>query len=358
MRKMRRVHALIVLGIFFFANMLQGSTWAALAAVPKASAELFGTSHVQLSWQMNANNISQTLCALPTMWLLQQRSGLRSVIHLGIGLICAQCTLWWLTSMSEGLVDAANIVTSALLSGAVLGGGGEMLLQSVPTQLSATWFPPRYRGIATAIASSGGYAGQTVSYLADYDITSAARLSAVLLFNAAAALALLVAALVAVRNAPEQALMLGAVERGYGSGTKWSGESDEETKSLLKQSSQSFTSAYFMYRYISRESCSQFDSLPLTSLTISGGDGALQSFTSASYGALPVHRTELSGPSDAVSVPWRRFCDPSCVILVVASASINAVFTSWLALLPILTTNAPQVSFYVPLHFTRILLTV
>jgi hypothetical protein len=27
----------------------------------------------------------------------------------------------------------------------------------------------------------------------------------------------------------------------------------------------------FMYRYISRESCSQFDSLPLTSLTISGG---------------------------------------------------------------------------------------
>jgi hypothetical protein len=26
-----------------------------------------------------------------------------------------------------------------------------------------------------------------------------------------------------------------------------------------------------MYRYISRESCSQFDSLPLTSLTISGG---------------------------------------------------------------------------------------
>ena len=114
----------------------------------------------------------------------------------------------------------------------------------------------------------------------------------------------------------------------------------------------------FMYRYISRESCSQFDSLPLTSLTISGGDGALQSFTSASYGALPVHRTELSGPSDAVSVPWRRFCDPSCVILVVASASINAVFTSWLALLPILTTNAPQVSFYVPLHFTRILLTV
>ena len=32
----------------------------------------------------------------------------------------------------------------------------------------------------------------------------------------------------------------------------------------------------FMYRYIPRESCSQFDSLPLTSLTISGARGVLQ----------------------------------------------------------------------------------
>ena len=33
----------------------------------------------------------------------------------------------------------------------------------------------------------------------------------------------------------------------------------------------SFGELYFMYRYISRESCSQFDSLPLTYLTIPGG---------------------------------------------------------------------------------------
>ena len=131
-----------VLAVFVGANVLQGATWASLASVPRASQMLFGPTMgpSELSWQMNANSIAQIVMVLPTMWLLSRRAGargraggLRTVIHLGCGFIFIQNALWWAAARSIGVVpgDRGTTVTkAALLVGAVLGGFGEMMLQS------------------------------------------------------------------------------------------------------------------------------------------------------------------------------------------------------------------------------------
>ena len=138
----------VVLAVFVGANVLQGATWASLASVPRASQMLFGPTMgpSELSWQMNANSIAQIIMVLPTMLLLSRRAGLRTVIHLGCGFIFIQNALWWAAARSIGVVPGdrgTTFTNAALLVGAVLGGFGEMMLQSTPSQLSAYWSESR-----------------------------------------------------------------------------------------------------------------------------------------------------------------------------------------------------------------------
>ena len=96
----------------------------------------------------------------------------------------------------------------------------------------------------------------------------------------------------------------------------------------------------FMYRYISRESCSQCDSLPLTSLTISGARAEMSAERDADdedCGGLCF----VQG-GDYIGVPLADyFPQPSSFPYFVQPYALHS-----------------QVSFYVPLHLTRIMLTI
>ena len=99
-----------------------------------------------------------------------------------------------------------------------------------------------------------------------------------------------------------------------------------------------------MYRYILRESCSQFDSLPLTYLTIPSKQGV--PLTSS----LPTHAVGGSARRRIVTATTVANALRDGVLLCELAAAVCDVADA---------TPVPKVSFfYLPLHFTRIMLTI
>ena len=109
-------------------------------------------------------------------------------------------------------------------------------------------------------------------------------------------------------------------KRSTGSGAGSGGSrAPERSASIASQSSSgSVGTCSFMYRYILRESCSQFDSLPLTSLTISPSGTSAAFASPVDAGGTPLGRAS-DGDADAAAAPGgagrrREGSDPSSAI--------------------------------------------
>ena len=107
------------------------------------------------------------------------------------------------------------------------------------------------------------------------------------------------AAAAAASSAPESSALGDSAAPGRGAGISW-----HHVASALRGDGE----LYCMYRYISRESCSQFDSLPLTSLTISGGDAPFDSLNEGSGIVAP--RGVACAAAGADATPRLRLAPP------------------------------------------------
>lgn len=308
----------------------------------------------ELSWQMNANSIAQIIMVLPTMLLLSRRAGLRTVIHLGCGFIFIQNALWWAAARSIGVVPGdrgTTFTNAALLVGAVLGGFGEMMLQSTPSQLSAYWFPPHARGLVTAIAAIGGYVGQCISYLFDLDVTSASTLASALFIDVVLALLVFLLTLLIVRERPpmpwydhdsEERM---ATQRSFDRRENADAREGETLLAEASRSTRGYPGAYGAGGSAGGSGSGFAWKEGGSGRALEKGRG-FGDATATSKNKLPKKQDDLDGSSPSKSVKaanavvgrrkWMRLCDLSCILLVTASATCNGVYQAWLSMVPIL----------------------
>ncbi|KAI8511178.1 Solute carrier 49 member 4 [Branchiostoma belcheri] len=153
-----------------------GNTWGPIA---DSAGKVLGWTDSNIALVNNCGCFSYVLLAIPCSWLMDVK-GLRTSVLLaaffmllGTGMRCftleepAQYVLATYRVLMTSAVDKGTCLTghSDLMKATFLNGCGAPVLMAAPPLISATWFPPKQRTTATAIAGLLGNVGCALSYV-------------------------------------------------------------------------------------------------------------------------------------------------------------------------------------------------
>lgn len=84
------------LSLYCLVAVVGGLWWSPFSAVPGLSAELYGMSTDELTWQQNFCNIAQGLCTPLSAWMLTKPNGLAILTKASGTAYIVQCVLFYL----------------------------------------------------------------------------------------------------------------------------------------------------------------------------------------------------------------------------------------------------------------------
>eukprot|EP00794_Sanderia_malayensis_P018065 gene18065-19874_t len=146
-----------ILGLFSLVGALENITWNTWGPIEASARNVYGWSKGTVSLLADWGAITFVLFVFPSAWVLDVK-GLRTstvlcafFIAIGSGLRC--------------LSNEPSTSTVLIHIGQFLLGIGGPVAQSSGTVLSSTWFPPKQRTTATAVASLASYMGTAISFV-------------------------------------------------------------------------------------------------------------------------------------------------------------------------------------------------
>lgn len=144
-----------VLGLFSAWNILQGCSFNFYGPISAEIVATQGWTLNELAWVENSANIAMLFC-VPIMGQAVSRSGNR-----GATLVCA-VLLFVCTALRCGLGTAGLPIAFVAM---LCNGASAAWLNSAGPVISATWFPPLERGLATALVSVSPPLGNCAGFI-------------------------------------------------------------------------------------------------------------------------------------------------------------------------------------------------
>ena len=131
--------------------------WNAFGPIAASMAFAFNWTLGTISWMTMWGTLTFILFVFPFIWLLEKH-GLRVVVLLMSSLILAGA------SFRMVKVEGASFLWLSHV-GSIFNGIAGALVMSAPSALSAAWFPPNERMIATSISQAFAFLGSGLSFL-------------------------------------------------------------------------------------------------------------------------------------------------------------------------------------------------
>ena len=129
---------------------LQGGIWNNFGPISEAVEPFYGWNDATIALQSNWGPIAYFIAVIPTVWLLDV-VGLRTSMLVGSGLVLAGSVLRVLHVAPDGLSGVL------MHGGQFLNGLAGPIGMSIGPVVSAAWFAPHERTMATAVQSASNY---------------------------------------------------------------------------------------------------------------------------------------------------------------------------------------------------------
>ena len=157
---------LCALTLFALLTSFQTLCWFTFSSASKPGVKAYyGWSNADLDLILNWGPIVGLLTQLPATALLARPGGVEHAMRLSALLMCSCCALRLIPSISSTFREQSPSATLALVHLAqMLNAAAGPLLMSGPTAVSARWFEPAHRGMATAVAYCGSNIGSLMAF--------------------------------------------------------------------------------------------------------------------------------------------------------------------------------------------------
>ena len=150
----RRWWVMLVFVIFASNQSVVWNTWSPIAA---ASESVFRWTDSTVAAIINTSEISYLVLVIPVNMLTNVK---------GVRFATIMCTgLMFIASFSRCFSTEKNVISVMAYVCALLQGAGATLPFAAPALISAVWFPPQERQMATAIISFSTYIGFSLSFV-------------------------------------------------------------------------------------------------------------------------------------------------------------------------------------------------
>lgn len=131
--------------------------WNAFGPITASMAFAFNWTLGNISWMTMWGTITFIVFVLPFLWLME-KYGLKVVVRLMASLIFAGAGLRMIKVEGTAFLWLSHF-------GSIFNGIAGALVMSAPSALSAAWFPPNERMIATSISQACAFLGSGLSFL-------------------------------------------------------------------------------------------------------------------------------------------------------------------------------------------------
>ncbi|XP_066912881.1 heme transporter FLVCR2-like [Clytia hemisphaerica] len=146
----------LMLFIFSMTTLLNGSMFMGLSSVVEVVAPYYGVSAVHIEWLSNMFMVVFIFVAMPSAYIMSL-FGVRTVLTLAAGLAAAATAI----QFAGAHQDKFQFVLIGQFFAAIAYGN----MIQIPGKLSATWFPPRERGMSTSIGVFMNILGVAVGFV-------------------------------------------------------------------------------------------------------------------------------------------------------------------------------------------------
>ena len=155
-----------VVGLFSLLTALQCCCWFTFSSASKPGVrEYYGWSDATLDLLLNWGPIVGLLVQPFGTALLATANGVERAMQISAMLMFGCCALRMLPSLASEGWRRSPAALALVHSAQILNAAAGPLLMSGPSTVSARWFPPEHRGIATALAYCGGNVGSVTTFL-------------------------------------------------------------------------------------------------------------------------------------------------------------------------------------------------
>ncbi|KAF2072431.1 hypothetical protein CYY_006266 [Polysphondylium violaceum] len=176
-----------VLGIFMLLSLNQCNFWITFGTVAELASGFYNVKVSTINWLSAVGPLSYIPLSVVMSWTIN-RYGLRKNIIFAAFLVA-------LGGILRAIPQGGSKTFPLIVVGQVLNASAGPIVMVVPTKLSATWFAPKERTLATALGTLANFVGSAIGFLLALVVDSGSTLKYLLYGEAGFAILMFIAIL-------------------------------------------------------------------------------------------------------------------------------------------------------------------